>query len=170
MCIDLSIMILDSPTDEKEGRLGTCKGVGFACVLCFGLCFWVQTILAQAINLNMHKAWLFATSFRAFQAFASTCPHTEGTHVALQGLRDEAGNFCSRASAEDPPRLADMCVSSKPYLSSTFSKGRVLPFLLPRYLCLPNSRPFMRHLWPRRMGPVYHLQEQQTFLHALGLS
>ena len=25
MCIDLSIMILDSPTDEKEGKLGTAR-------------------------------------------------------------------------------------------------------------------------------------------------
>ena len=65
-------------------------------------------VAACSVNLDMHKAWLFATSFRAFQAFASTCPHTEGTHVALQGLCDEAGNFRSRAAAEYPPRLADM--------------------------------------------------------------
>ncbi|CAE7498620.1 unnamed protein product [Symbiodinium natans] len=65
-------------------------------------------VAACSVDLDMHKAWLFATSFRAFQAFASTCPHTEGTHLALQGLRDEFGNFCSRASAEYPPPLADM--------------------------------------------------------------
>ena len=66
-------------------------------------------VAACSVDLDMHKAWLFATSFRAFQAFASTCPHTEGTHLALQGLRDEFGNFCSRASAEYPRPLADMC-------------------------------------------------------------
>ena len=31
-------------------------------------------VAACSVDLDMHKAWLFATSFRASQAFASTCP------------------------------------------------------------------------------------------------
>ena len=65
-------------------------------------------VAACSVDLDMRRAWLMATSFRAFQALASTCLHTQGTHVALQCLCDEAGNFCSRASAEYPPPLADM--------------------------------------------------------------
>ena len=76
----------------------------------------------------MHKAWLFATSFRAFQALASECGHTQGSHVSLQGLRDEDGNFCSRASAEYPSDLAVMYVEQAlPLFETGRTSGSALP-------------------------------------------
>ena len=63
MCVDLSIMILDSPTDEKKGGTDL-QG----CELCqgplFRLCFWVQTILAQAISLLFASELCFIACFQ----------------------------------------------------------------------------------------------------------
>ena len=65
MCIVLSRMILDSPTDGKEGMLGT--GEGFRlCVLssAFGQCFGFKPILAQAISLLFASESCFIACFQ----------------------------------------------------------------------------------------------------------
>ena len=60
MCIVLSLMILDSPTDGKEGVLGT--GESFRlCVLSsdFGRCFWVQTNFGTSDKLTVRERIVF---------------------------------------------------------------------------------------------------------------
>ena len=78
MCIVLSLMILDSPTDGKEGMLGT--GEGFRlCVLSsdFGRCFWVQTNFGTSDNA------LFNIPLSNAKLQLGSCIHWIGWHFSF---------------------------------------------------------------------------------------
>ena len=60
--------------------------------------------------------------------------------MALQGLRDESGNFCSRASAEYPPLLADMYAEQAlPLFDVEQGGGTALSFATVPLLAKPKA-------------------------------
>lgn len=50
-------------------------------------------IAACCVGLDIHKSWMFASSFEPITSLASTCHHPPGSHESIQGTRDEFGHF-----------------------------------------------------------------------------
>ena len=109
MCIVLSLMILDSPTDGKEGMPGT--GEGFRlCVLSsdFGRCFWVQTNFGTSDNPDY---WLGALLL----AFES---HQKGPLERTAGLPIVIG------FPESDNKITDLQINVPPAAMVAFLAGR----------------------------------------------
>ena len=62
---------------------------------------------ACAFGWNIHKAWMFATSFSALQKLGSTCRHSQSDHESIAGRHNAAGDFLSKDTACYPDSLAD---------------------------------------------------------------
>ena len=65
-------------------------------------------IAACAYDMDIYKAWMFASSFSGLRPLGCTCQHPPNSHVRLQGLRDDSGAFASRATAQYPSKLAQL--------------------------------------------------------------
>ena len=63
-------------------------------------------IPACKFHWNIYKTWMFASSFHALQVLGGKCTHPPHSHESIQGVRDQWGNFVSRATACYPPDLA----------------------------------------------------------------
>ena len=66
----------------------------------------MASVAACAHSLPVHKAWTFACNRPAISAVASVCPHPEGFHPPISGVRAPDGSFLTRATANYPPSLA----------------------------------------------------------------
>ena len=66
-----------------------------------------NVVPACAFDWDIAKRCMFASSLRAPQALASSCPHGMRTHASIAGIRDEFGGFVSQQSAEYPTALSD---------------------------------------------------------------
>lgn len=58
-------------------------------------------------HLDIHKAWLLATTLEALSAMGGKCHHPQGSHQSIVGTRDEHGNFQSKQTAQYPKALAE---------------------------------------------------------------
>ena len=63
-------------------------------------------VAACAYGLNVHKRWMFATSFAGLSALACVCEHGRSAHIDVAGKRLEDGTYLSRGTAEYPASLA----------------------------------------------------------------
>ena len=63
-------------------------------------------VAACAFGLNVHKRWMFATSFAGLSALACVCEHERSAHIDVAGKRLEDGTYLSRGTAEYPASLA----------------------------------------------------------------
>ena len=63
-------------------------------------------VAACAYGLNIHKRWMFATSFAGLGALACVCEHGRSAHIDVAGKRLEDGTYLSRGTAEYPASLA----------------------------------------------------------------
>eukprot|EP00439_Symbiodinium_sp_Y106_P006057 s10736_g1.t1 len=66
----------------------------------------VLVLAACQYDWNISKRWAFATTFRDMQQLAKDCPHKEGAHAPVAGVRDAFGGFVSQQTAEFPAALA----------------------------------------------------------------
>lgn len=64
-------------------------------------------VSACGYGKNWHKNWMFASTFSELRSIAFKCPHAQGAHLSIQGLRAESGNFLSRETAEYPIALCE---------------------------------------------------------------
>ena len=84
---------------------------------------WLETIVRQflqligascinvaacAYEMDIYKAWMFASSFPGLRPIGCVCQHPPNSHVRLQGLKDDSGVFASRATAQYPQKLAQL--------------------------------------------------------------
>ena len=75
----------------------------------------VLVLAACQYDWNISKRWAFATTFRDMQQLAKDCPHKEGAHAPVAGVRDAFGGFVSQQTAEFPAALAQAyCKSAAP--------------------------------------------------------
>ena len=65
-------------------------------------------VAACAYEMDVYKAWMFASSFPGLRPIGCTCQHPPNSHVRLQGLKDDSGAFASRATAQYPQKLAQL--------------------------------------------------------------
>ncbi|CAL1161087.1 unnamed protein product [Cladocopium goreaui] len=65
-------------------------------------------VAACAYEMDVYKAWMFASSFTGLRPLGCICQHPPNSHVRLQGLRDDSGAFASRATAQYPQKLAQL--------------------------------------------------------------
>ncbi|CAL1144954.1 unnamed protein product [Cladocopium goreaui] len=65
-------------------------------------------VAACAYEMDIYKAWMFASSFTGLRPLGCICQHPPNSHVRLQGLRDDSGAFASRATAQYPLKLAQL--------------------------------------------------------------
>ena len=63
-------------------------------------------VAACAFGMNVHKRWMFATSFAGLNTLACVCNHERSAHVDVAGKRLEDGTYLSRGTAEYPASLA----------------------------------------------------------------
>ena len=63
-------------------------------------------VAACAYGLNIHKRWMFATSFAGLSALACVCEHGRSAHIDVAGKRLKDGTYLSRGTAECPASLA----------------------------------------------------------------
>ena len=61
---------------------------------------------ACASGWNIHKAWMFATSFPGLQVMGSRCQHPQDAHASIAGKYNLAGDFLSKDTACYPDSLA----------------------------------------------------------------
>ena len=69
-------------------------------------------IPACKFDWNIYKTWMFASSFHALQCLGGSCNHPPHSHDSIQGVRDQWGNYVSRATACYPPKLAQAFAST----------------------------------------------------------
>eukprot|EP00435_Cladocopium_sp_Y103_P062555 s3579_g24.t1 len=62
---------------------------------------------ACAFGWNIHKAWMFATSFAPLQSMGALCDHPQDAHESIAGRFNAAGDFLSKDTACYPTSLAD---------------------------------------------------------------
>ena len=55
---------------------------------------------------NIHKAWMFVTSFPGLQVMGSKCQHPQEAHESIAGKHHLAGDFLSKDTACYPESLA----------------------------------------------------------------
>ena len=55
---------------------------------------------------DWHKHWMFASTFAALIKMACSCPHPQGSHQQIAGVKTATGHYLSRATAEYPEALA----------------------------------------------------------------
>ena len=61
---------------------------------------------ACAFGWNIHKAWMFVTSFPGLQVMGSKCQHPQEAHESIAGKHNLAGDFLSKDTACYPESLA----------------------------------------------------------------
>ena len=75
-----------------------------ACKVCINL-------PACLYDLDVHKAWLFASTLEALASMGGICNHPQGFHKSIVGTRDEHGNFQSKLTAQYP-KAENICNDS----------------------------------------------------------
>ena len=65
-------------------------------------------VAACAYEMDVYKAWMFASSFPGLRPIGCICQHPPNSHIRLQGLKDDSGAFASRATAQYPQKLAQL--------------------------------------------------------------
>ena len=58
-------------------------------------------------DLDVHKAWLLASTLEALASMGGVCNHPQGFHKSIVGTRDECGNYQSKQTAQYPKALAE---------------------------------------------------------------
>ena len=76
-------------------------------------------IAACAFGMNVHKRWMFATSFAGLSALACVCSHERSAHVDVAGKRLADGTYLSRGTAEYPASLATEFMRTIQHLGDT---------------------------------------------------
>ena len=64
------------------------------------------SVAACHFGRDWNKSWMFACSFPPLKSLACSCEHSQGSHVQVQGQRDDQGQFLSRQTACYPESLA----------------------------------------------------------------
>ena len=105
---------------------------------------WVHSVApfaAQAcacqFDRNWAKAWMFVANRPEIDYVARSCPHPEGTHEPIVGVRLPDGTFKSRLTAEYPQQLAQaLAYIIRPYLTTGHQTLRVSEWqaILPKQL------------------------------------
>ena len=65
----------------------------------------LNIIPACKYGLEVHKRWLFVSSYRELRALAGSCQHDPGAHMDVRGKRDASGRYLSKLTAEFPAQL-----------------------------------------------------------------
>jgi hypothetical protein len=100
---------------------------------------------------NIHKAWIFASSFFPVRDLGGQCSHQPGAHESIQGKIDAWGNFESRKTACYPKPLADQFATIiQPLLQFSSRFLLVIPSTIGSK---ENDSRFSNFL--RRMGAVF---------------
>ena len=73
-------------------------------------------VAACAFGMNIHKRWMFATSFAGLNALACICEHERSAHVDVAGKRLEDGTYLGRGTAEYPASLAAAFIQTMRHL------------------------------------------------------
>ena len=66
---------------------------------------------------NIHKAWMFVTSYPGLQVMGSKCQHPQEAHESIAGKHNLAGDFLSKDTACYPESLANFATIIDPLLS-----------------------------------------------------
>ena len=86
----------------------------------------VLVLAACQYDWDISKRWAFATTFRDMQQLAKDCPHTEGSHAPVAGVRDAFGGYVSQQTSEFPASLAQAyCNSALPLFKPQVSPADV---------------------------------------------
>ena len=86
----------------------------------------VLVLAACQYDWDISKRWAFATTFRDMQQLAKDCPHTEGSHAPVAGVRDAFGGYVSQQTSEFPAALAQAyCNSALPLFKPQVSPADV---------------------------------------------
>lgn len=74
---------------------------------------WILQAACTCINLpackfglDLHKQWMFATSFSDLRSLGGVCNHPQGSHQNIAGVKSPEGVFISRETAKYPAALA----------------------------------------------------------------
>ena len=69
--------------------------------------------------MNVHKRWMFATSFAGLSAVACICSHERSAHVDVAGKQLADGTYLSRGTAEYPASVAAEFIRTIQHLGDT---------------------------------------------------
>ena len=60
----------------------------------------LNIIPACKYGMNVHKRWLFVSSYRELRALSGCCQHEPNAHVEIRGKRDASGKYLSKLTSQ----------------------------------------------------------------------